>query len=452
MREVERIRPASVERRPGGDTLIDVGSNVSGWLSIEGLSPETGLTLSHSEILDADGQATNQYLDPGVGAAHGLSAAARLRLQRQVVHPPPHHARLPVRGRRGVCPSRSRPSRSRRCWFTPTCVVPAGFACSDARVNAFHDAAVLSFRGNACDIPTDCPTRERSGWTGDWQVFSPAASFVYDVAGFSTKWLRDLACEQREDGRVPKLVPHPRRPDSDEDPMDLLDGSSGWGDAAVLVPWALYRAYGDLGILETQWDSMTGWVEFAARQARENRNAKRAEARPEAAEHEAFLWDTGYHWGEWLPADQEFTEGDPQPLRLHLRRRRGRCRDRLPHQVRRRSRPLCANSRQDEEVRRYEELAAGARRAWVAEFVGADGSVRPETQGEPAARARVRAGARDDPPKAGRATRRPDREGRPPPHHRILATPLIPSDACRGRGGSTSRMRCSCRTPSPAGS
>ena len=74
------------------------------------------------------------------------------------------------------------------------------FTCSDDRVNALHEAAAWSFRGNACDIPTDCPHRERAGWTGDWQLYVPTAAFLYDVAGFSAKWLRDVAADQWDDG------------------------------------------------------------------------------------------------------------------------------------------------------------------------------------------------------------------------------------------------------------
>jgi alpha-L-rhamnosidase len=61
------------------------------------------------------------------------------------------------------------------------------FRCDDERINLLHAAAERSFLGNACDIPTDCPTRERAGWTGDWQLFCPVASFLYDVAGFSIR-------------------------------------------------------------------------------------------------------------------------------------------------------------------------------------------------------------------------------------------------------------------------
>ena len=111
------------------------------------------------------------------------------------------------------------------------------FHCSDERINRLHDAAVWSFRDNACDIPTDCPQRERSGWTGDWQLFVPTAAFLYDVAGFSLKWLRDLAAEQRADGLVLNIAPEPRGSALWDDPIaGFLQGSAGWGDAAVHRP------------------------------------------------------------------------------------------------------------------------------------------------------------------------------------------------------------------------
>src|SRR5207237_7393351 len=125
------------------------------------------------------------------------------------------------------------------------------FECSDDRINRLHEAAIWSFRGNACDIPTDCPTRERAGWTGDWQIFVSTAAFLYDVAGFSAKWLRDLASEQLPDGAVRRYAPDPY-PFDRLDSLGIKHGSAGWGDAAVIVPWEIYRAYGDSRLLDEQ--------------------------------------------------------------------------------------------------------------------------------------------------------------------------------------------------------
>ncbi|WP_261991538.1 alpha-L-rhamnosidase [Streptomyces sp. OR43] len=135
------------------------------------------------------------------------------------------------------------------------------FDSSDATLNRFHENVVHSLLGNFVDLPTDCPQRdERMGWTGDIAVFAPTAAFLYGCTGMLSGWLRDLAAEQlaRPDSSVPLVVP------------DILDPSMGgqphalWGDAAVLVPWALYGETGDLELLRTQYPSMTAWIACAS--------------------------------------------------------------------------------------------------------------------------------------------------------------------------------------------
>ncbi len=151
------------------------------------------------------------------------------------------------------------------------------FRCSDERLNRFHDITEWSFRDNACEIPTDCPQRERAGWAGDWQLFIPTAAFLYDVAGFSLQWLRDLAAEQLDNGCVTNYVPDALRQRVHE--IGTLwtsrQGSSGWGDAIVMVPWEMWRAYGDEDVLAELWPPMVAWVDFAATIARTQRHPSR---------------------------------------------------------------------------------------------------------------------------------------------------------------------------------
>lgn len=130
------------------------------------------------------------------------------------------------------------------------------------------------------DIPTDCPQRdERLGWTGDAQVFAGTAAYNMNVASFFTKWLRDLASEQTEEYGVPHVVPNI---------LGNQDGAAAWSDAAVIIPWVIYQTYGDKRILEDQYESMKGWVDYISSRCGSN-----------------GLWQAGFQYGDWLGLDKE---------------------------------------------------------------------------------------------------------------------------------------------------
>jgi alpha-L-rhamnosidase len=150
------------------------------------------------------------------------------------------------------------------------------FECSDPLLNRLHENVVWGMRGNFVDVPTDCPQRdERLGWTGDLQIFSPTASFLYDASGFLQSWLADLAIEQRKAGGiVPQVVPNA---------LGEAMGAAAWADAATIVPWVLYQRYGDARVLADQFDSMAAWVDHVAAVAGEQR-----------------LWTRGFQFGDWL--------------------------------------------------------------------------------------------------------------------------------------------------------
>ena len=108
------------------------------------------------------------------------------------------------------------------------------FSCSDERITKLHDNVVGGMRGNFLDVPTDCPQRdERLGWTGDINVFSPTACFLYDCPGFLASWLADLAAEQQPDGVIPLVVP---------DVLAVTFPAAIWGDAAVVGGAAGHRS------------------------------------------------------------------------------------------------------------------------------------------------------------------------------------------------------------------
>ncbi|MFB7891605.1 family 78 glycoside hydrolase catalytic domain [Microbacterium sp. NPDC056044] len=166
---------------------------------------------------------------------------------------------------------------------------PAAFRSSDPRLDALYRNATWSMTGNFLDTPTDCPTRERGGFTGDAQVFAPTATALADVTGFFTRYLRSLRIDQFDDGRVPMIIPKEFSPFSGP-PKGMTAkaaGSVGWGDAAVLLPWELYEATGNGAILDEQFDSMIAWVDYL----------RRGGARK------------GFIWGEWIRAGESSIAG-----------------------------------------------------------------------------------------------------------------------------------------------
>ncbi len=381
VRRVDRIRPVAVRPvRDGKAFVVDFGQNFNGWVRLEQPGPAgTRLTLSHGESLDRDGDLTTEHLDVdfpilpeplplgqvdqvisgGAGDAfeprfttHGF------RYVRVEGHPGPL-------GTDDVTGMVVHSDLRRLGWF----------GCSDDRVNRLHEAVVWSLRSNICDVPTDCPQRERAGWTGDWQIFAPTAAYLYDVLAFTRKWLGDVSLDQCADGCVANMSPCPPVEGFDG-PLGWLNGSAGWGDVVVSAPWDLYEAYGDVSLLGEMWGSMTAWVQFAAAAAAGGRHPDRAAARPDPAPHERYLWDTGFHWGEWLEPGAKitdfaaFAQADKSEVATAYLYRSAKTVARIAETL----------GKPGEQAHRYRAIADGALDAWRREFVTPDGTLAVPTQ------------------------------------------------------------------------
>jgi alpha-L-rhamnosidase len=374
VRRIEELRPRTVSRVAGGQ-VVDLGQNINGWTRLHRLGPSgTDIVLRHGEALDADGDVTTTHLEP-LGTPLGqvdrvISAGVPGESfePRHTVHGfqyvriDGHPDDLTPEDVTGVV---VHTDLTRTGWFT----------CSNERLNRLHEIADWSLRGNACDIPTDCPHRERSGWTGDWLLYLPTAAYLYDVAGFTVKWLRDLAAEQLPDGLLPNYAPDPRRrralADGDLTWLGLF-GSAGWADACVLVPWELHQLYADTEVLDELWPTMVRWLDYVATAARTKRHPSREAQRPEPLPHEAFLWDGGWHFGEWC---EPATGGEPW-----YAVDQGHVGTAYLHRTAARAAQIGRRLGHDEQAAAYERLAAGALDAWRQEYVGEDGALTPDTQ------------------------------------------------------------------------
>ena len=113
-------------------------------------------------------------------------------------------------------------------------------------------------KGNFLDVPTDCPTRERLGWTGDAQVFFHTGAYLMNTAPFFCKWLRDMEDAQYKTGLIPGVLPY-----SGVEMMYKATGSSvGWADAIYLIPYRFYLRFGDREILRRYYPMMKKYADY----------------------------------------------------------------------------------------------------------------------------------------------------------------------------------------------
>ncbi len=173
----------------------------------------------------------------------------------------------------------------------------SSFECSSALINTFYENTIRSCRSNFVDIPTDCPTRERMGWTGDSQIIFNTASYLFDCRAFFRKHVEDVFDRQDKNGRLPQIAPY-----SAEDWfMNVMNGSVGWADAGVLIPYRMYEKYGDLSILREHYDDMVRYAKFMIKRCGPAKGFYALYAKPLhlSKKNKRFGVNSGQSYGEW---------------------------------------------------------------------------------------------------------------------------------------------------------
>jgi alpha-L-rhamnosidase len=275
VRKIEEIHPVKILKTPAGETVVDMGQNMVGWvrLAVQGPAGAT-VVLRHAEVLDKDGNFYTENLrNAKATIAYTLKGGAAETFE-------PHFTFM---GFRYVAvqgyPGELTLDRLTGIVVHSDMPQASDFETSNPLINQLQHNILWGQKGNFLDVPTDCPQRdERLGWTGDAQVFCRTAAFNRDVAGFFTKWLKDMSADQLQSGSIPHVIPdvlsNPGRPQG---------GAAGWADSAVIIPWTLYLTYGDKRILEEQYPTMVRWVEYMRTRAGDD-----------------YIWDGDFHFGDWL--------------------------------------------------------------------------------------------------------------------------------------------------------
>jgi len=255
VRVTEEVAPRSIATYDRGRHIIDFGQNLTGWLRISTDEPAGArIRIHHGEALAADGSLYTENLRTARQADEFTTSGGR-----EVLEP-----RFTLHGFRyaeisGFSGDISQVTIKARVVHSD--ITAAGtFECSQPWLDRLFLNIDWGQRGNFISVPTDCPQRdERLGWLGDAQVFARTACYNRDVAAFFAKWLDDVADAQLDSGAFADLAPR----------LDLRNvrgvGAPAWGDAGVIVPWTVWKMYGDTGILDRHFSAMTAWMDFLER-------------------------------------------------------------------------------------------------------------------------------------------------------------------------------------------
>lgn len=283
-------------KTPNGETVVDFGQNLAGYteLKVYGKAGQK-ITLWHGETLDENGNFTQSNFDPGERNKNGgIPQRVDYICKDGLNVYKPSFSYFGFRYAKVESDVDLTDAEFTAIAVYSEMPQTGFFTCDNEDVNRLFLNSLWSMRSNFCDIPTDCPTRERAGWTGDAGAFAPTGVYLADCYPILRKWLAECRLAQGADGLVANIAPVNN---SGSFISNMLQGSSGWGDASILVPWALYEAYGDKRILEENYEMMTKWLSFVEARAQKTRIQNLRNP------YKKYLVDEGFHFGEWLEPD-----------------------------------------------------------------------------------------------------------------------------------------------------
>ena len=352
IRAVKELKPVEMTEPKPGMYVFDMGQNMVGWCRLKAGAPAgTTIRVRHAEMLNKDGTIYTANLRgaPQVNEYIWNGGEAVVK---------PHFT---YHGFRYVevtgIPARPTKDTLVGMVFRSSSPEVGKFSCSNNLVNKIMHCVKWVQRGNLMSVPTDCPQRdEREGWMGDIQSFSQTAIFNMDMAGFFTKWVRDIRDSQADNGQYPDVAPHPR------DPNVIMYGAPAWADAGTIVPWRVYQNYADTRMLKQHYESAKRWVDFV-----HNSNP-------------GLLWlqnrGDGDH-GDWLNGDSFGLKDYPKGISAVPKDVFGTAFFAYSTEIVAKMAKVLGRK---EDAEKYDKLHEGIKASFNKAYVDADGRIRGNTQ------------------------------------------------------------------------
>ena len=348
---INELKPVGVFKKGNATYIFDMGQNMVGWVKLSiPYNPGGKIIFRYGEVLNDDSTLYNLNL------RSAKQTDIYIPSEEQKIE---HEPRFTYHGFRYVeISGLVRPPSLNN--ITGKVIASSSknvgsLETSHAGLNKLWQNILWTQRGNMQSIFSDCPQRdERAGWMGDAQVFSQTAIFNLDMAGFYTKWIRDIRDSQADDGRFSDWAP-------DVGVWLNQYNSPGWADAGVIVPWKTYQNYGDINVLSNQYEAMKKF------------NSHILKYNPD------LIWrqSRGSMYGDWLNGDNIKDVNYP--------RQGGRVsNDIYSTAFFAYSTRIIAKTakllQKDEDARYYDSLATAIQAAFVKEFISDDGRITGNTQ------------------------------------------------------------------------
>ena len=292
---MERRKPVGLIHTPAGEQVLDFGQNMTGWVEFVCREPDgSKICLQFGEILQ-EGNFYRENLRTAKAEYHYISNGKQVLVR-------PHFTFYGFRYLKVEGISEISLEDFTACVLHTEMEQTGRITTSNPKINRLFLNALWGQRGNFLDTPTDCPQRdERMGWTGDAQVFAATASYNMYTPAFYRKYLYDMKQEQDTlAGGVPHVVPdilgqikrvlQARGEEAKDTVLAHSHSSCAWGDAASVIPWVMYQAYGNRTLLEAQYGNMKAWTDYIRQVDQEKCGGR-------------YLWAEGFHFADWLALD-----------------------------------------------------------------------------------------------------------------------------------------------------
>lgn len=364
--------PGRLFQAPNGEWVYDFGQNLAGYteLSVEAEAGQE-ITLIHGESLDENGNFTIANFQPGDrNKSGGIKQEIHYICKDGKNEYKPSFSIFGYRYAKVVSDIPAKQIKVVSHAVYSDMEETASFDSSNSSLNRLFQNSIWSMKSNFCDVPTDCPTRERAGWTGDAGVFAPTGSMLMNCYPVFRKWLVNVRHNQYEDGKMAYISPTNGK---GSQISEMFSASVGWGDASVLVPYALYQTFGDKKILEENYGMMKKWVDFLTKRAKESRTPEHYPDNP----YKDYIIDTGMDYGEWCEPGADvmqtmqnaFANGQPEVATAYFSRSAGILSE------------IAGILGEEEAQKHYADLSEKARLAYQSVFVQ-DGHIHSARQCE----------------------------------------------------------------------